>query len=101
MTEYDRDTSYRIDDTAFGFTVTVYYSRFQFIPESDVVKDAGRAAMLNIAHEVAESRGKMLRPIDEQRIQMSMGRNGFSGITSFSGSVTVVYADAPLDSVTR
>ncbi len=91
LQRHDRDTTYRIDDHSSGFTITVYYSRYQFIPESDAVNAAGRSALLSIAYDVAEARGRAIEPINEQRIKMSMGRNGLSGTTSWSGTVKVFY----------
>jgi hypothetical protein len=87
----DKDTSYRVDEHSDGFTLTVFYSRYQFIPESDAVVSAGKSALLNTAYDVAEARGKKIQPINEQRIKMSMGRNGLSGITSWTGTVKVFY----------
>jgi hypothetical protein len=87
----DKDTSYRIDEHEDGFTITVYYSRYQFIPESDAVAQAGRSALLSTAYDVAEARGKKIQSINEQRIKMSMGRNGVSGITSWTGTVKVFF----------
>lgn len=89
--QFDRNTTYRIDDSDTGFAVTVYYSRYQFVPESDVVAQAGKSALLSIAHTVAEARGHRLEAIDEQRIRMSMGRNGLTGVTSWSGTLEVRY----------
>lgn len=94
MHRRDKDTTYRVDDHDSGFSITVYYSRYQFVPESTAVALAGKSALLSIAHDVAESRGRAIDPIDEQRIKMSMGRNGLSGITSWSGSVKVFYKQA-------
>jgi hypothetical protein len=91
LQRYDRDTTYRVDDNESGFTVTVYYSRYQFMPESDALAAAGKSALLNIAYDVAEARGRTIEPINEQRIRMSMGRNGLSGTTSWSGSVKVYF----------
>ncbi len=94
LQRHDRDTTYRIDDHDSGFTITVYYSRYQFIPESDAVNAAGRSALLSIAYDISESRGRPIEPINEQRIKISMGRNGFSGTTSWSGTVKVFYKGA-------
>ena len=47
LQRHDKDTTYRIDDHEDGFTITVYYSRYQFIPESDAVAMAGRSALLS------------------------------------------------------
>ena len=83
---YDKDTNYRVDDRPNGFTVTTYYSRYQFVPESDVVAAAGRSALLNIANDLAKARGRGLVALKEDQIRWSMGRNGISGITSWSGT---------------
>ena len=91
LQRHDKDTTYRIDDHEDGFTITVYYSRYQFIPESDAVAMAGRSALLSIAHEISDARGRPIEQINEHRIKMSMGRNGFSGITSWSGTVKVFF----------
>lgn len=91
LARIDKDTSYRIDDHSDGFTITVYYSRYQFIPESDAVAQAGKSALLSTAYDIADARGKKIQNINEQRIKMSMGRNGVSGITSWTGSVKVFY----------
>ncbi len=91
MARYDKNTTYRIDDHIDGFTVTIYYSRYQFIPESDAVLAAGKNNLMAICYEIADSRSKVIQPINEQRIKMSMGRNGVTGITSWTGSVKVFY----------
>jgi len=95
MQSYDKDTTYRVDDTPSGFVVTVYYSRYQFIPESDVVAAAGKAVLLNIAKDTAKTHGKQVKPLDESRLRWSMGRNGLSGITSWSGNAEFEYSVAP------
>lgn len=91
LCRYDKDTTYRVDDAPNGFSVTIYYSRYQFIPESSAVLSVARGNLFAICHEVAERRGRHLQPIDEQRVMQSMGRNGFSGVTSWTGSVRVFY----------
>lgn len=82
LSTYDKDTEYGVEDRADGFGITVYYSRYQFIPESDAVATACKSALTSIAWEIAEKKGKQIEPINEQRIRISMGRNGLSGITS-------------------
>lgn len=87
LSTYDKDTEYGIEERADGFVVTVYYSRYQFIPESDAVATACKSALTSIAWDVAEHKGNQIEPINEQRIRISMGRNGLSGITSCQASV--------------
>ncbi|MFN9726515.1 hypothetical protein [Acidovorax sp.] len=82
LSNYDKDTKYGLEDRVDGFGITIYYSRYQFIPESDAVATACKSALTSIAWEVAEKKGRQIEPINEQRLRISMGRNGLSGITS-------------------
>lgn len=82
LSTYDKDTEYGVEDRIDGFGITIYYSRYQFIPESDALAAACKSALTSIAWEVAEKKGKQIDPINEQRIRISLGRNGLSGITS-------------------
>lgn len=84
LSPYDKDTEYGLEERPDGFGITVYYSRYQFIPESEAVATACKSALTSIAWEIAEKRGKEIEPINEQRIRVSMGRNGLTGITSCS-----------------
>jgi hypothetical protein len=49
---------------------------------------------LNIATDTAKTRGKQVKPLDESRLRWSMGRNGLSGITSWSGNAEFEYSVA-------
>lgn len=82
LSTYDKNTEYGIQDNADGFAITVYYSRYQFLPESDAVALACKSQLTAIAYEYADSVGRNIDPINEQRIRISLGRNGLSGITS-------------------
>lgn len=82
LATYDKDTKYGIEENPEGFGITVYYSRYQFIPESSALAVACKSALTSIAWEVAEKKGKEIESINEQRIRISMGRNGLSGVTS-------------------
>ena len=86
MTTYDRDTEYELTGRSDGFSLAINYSRYQFIPESSAVAQACKSALTALAHELAERKGKKIKPIDEQRIRLSFGRNGLTGITSCSAS---------------
>jgi hypothetical protein len=93
MQTYDRDTEYTVEPRPGGFSLTIYYSRYQFIPEGDAVAIACRSSLTAIAHEIAERQGRRVRQINEQRIRISMGRNGVSGITSCSATAPVEYEE--------
>ena len=86
MSTYDKDTEYNITPNETGFGITVFYSRYQMIPESDAVATACKSQLTSIAWEHADEAGKEIEPINEQRIRISMGRNGLSGITSCQAS---------------
>ena len=89
--KYDKTTKYNIEEHDDGFTLSILYSRYQLIPESDAAAAAGKGALMAIAYEIGESKSKQIEPVNEQRIKSSMGRNGFTGITSWSGSVRCFY----------
>jgi len=89
LSTYDKDTEYGIEKRDDGFGITVYYSRYQFIPESDAVATACKSQLTAIAWEYSDKVGKPIEPVNEQRIRISMGRNGFSGITSCQATVVV------------
>ena len=89
MQTADKNTEYRIDEKEGGFSITVYYSRYQFIPESDALIAACKSALTSLAYDHADKIGKKIDPINEQRIKLSMGRNGFTGITSCSATAGV------------
>ena len=91
LTPYDKDTEYSIEERSDGFTIAVYYSRFQFIPETDAIIVACKSALTSIAHEVARTKGKRIDNINEQQIRLSTGRNGVSGLTSCSAAAPVTY----------
>jgi len=82
VSTYDKNTEYGIEERPTGFGITVYYSRYQFIPESDAVATACKSQLTSIAWEHSDKVGKPIKQINEQRIRISMGRNGLSGITS-------------------
>lgn len=91
MTQRDNHSSFAVDDTPSGFVLYLWYERYQFIPESSAVDQAATSQLLSLAHEIAEQRGKKIEPLNEQRMRKSMGRNGFTGITSWSGMIPATY----------
>ncbi|MFJ1253433.1 hypothetical protein [Cupriavidus sp. CuC1] len=91
MTPFDRDTEYAVEDTPGGFALTVNYGRYQFIPESAAVATACKAALTSVAHDVAQRKGRQIEQVNEQRIKLSIGRNGFSGVTSCSATAPIAW----------
>ena len=94
LAKYDKDTDYGIADREDGFGITVYYSRYQFVPESDAVATACKGQLTAIAWEHSDNVGRKIEPINEQRIRISMGRNGLSGITSCQANALAKWAES-------
>lgn len=82
LSTYDKDTEYGIENREDGFAITVFYSRYQFMPESYAVATACKSQLTAIAWEHADNQGREIKPVNEQRIRISMGRNVLTGITS-------------------
>jgi hypothetical protein len=93
LATYDKDTEYAVDERPDGFGLTVFYSRYQFIPESSAVATACKAATTALAWELAERKGRRIEPVNEQRVRISMGRNGLTGITSCQAFAVVEWAN--------
>ena len=86
MKHYDQNTDYAIEPNDKGFVVSVYYSRYQFMPESDAVAIACRQALTSIAHDHASKSGREIEQVNEQALRISLGRSGITGITSCSAT---------------
>ena len=89
LSTYDKDTEYGVEEREDGFGITVYYSRYQFIPESGAVATACKSQITAIAWEHSDNVGKEIEPVNEQRIRISMGRNGLTGITSCQANAII------------
>ena len=92
LSTYDKDTEYGLEENPSGYGLTIYFSRYQFIPESTSVATSCTTMLTAIAYEISETKGKKINPINEQKIRLSMGRNGFSGITSCQAFAAIEYA---------
>ena len=93
MNTYDKDTEYVVDERADGFALTISYSRYQFIPESSSLTIACKSALTALAWDISERKGKKIRPLNEQRIRISLGWNGLTGITSCQANAIVEWAE--------
>lgn len=95
MKRAGKNTKYAIEDSDRGFRITVNYSRFQFLPESSAVAISCRQELTSLAHDYADEKGRSIAPINPDRIKISMGRNGFSGITSCAATAPVRWSEEP------
>ena len=88
---YDQNTTYRVEDHLDGFSITMFYSRYQFVPESDTVLSVCKSNLTSLAYEIADQKNRTIPLVNEQRIKVSMGRNGITGITSCSANLKIEY----------
>ena len=66
LSTYDKDTEYGIEDREDGFEVTVYYSRYQFIPESDAYNKP--LNLVPATKSVTFTRTRLARPLAERYV---------------------------------
>jgi hypothetical protein len=95
MTSGGKNSKYVIEDSDNGFRITVNYSRYQFISESNAVAISCRQELTSLAHEYGDEKSRSIDPVNPDRIKISMGRNGFSGITSCAATAPVRWAEEP------
>ena len=91
---YDKDTEYSVEQRADGLALVVHYSRYQFIPDTSAVATACKGALSNVARRVAGNRALQIHPSHQQ---ISIERNGFTGITSCTARALLKPPSAPLD----
>jgi len=72
LSTFDKDTEYGIESRSNGFAVTVYYLRYQFIPESNAVATACKSQLTAIAWDHSDKIGNPIKQINEQRIRLSI-----------------------------
>lgn len=91
MKPLDAHTNYSVVEDDNGFTINVKLSRYQFIPETSAIVEACKSSVMSAAYDHADTVGKDIESINEQRIRISTGRNALLGMTSCSASVPVTY----------
>jgi hypothetical protein len=72
----------RVQDRPDGFVVTMSRAKYEFVPHTGAMWAACKSDVMATAHDIADRRGREIQPLDEQRIRLSVDRNGLTGITS-------------------
>lgn len=93
MTGYDKDTRYVVEDSKDGFIVTIEYSKYQFIPETEALIASCKSQLTSIAWEYADKAGRKIENINEQRIKISTGRSPLSGVSFCSAQAVAQWLD--------
>jgi len=92
MTNYDKDTEYRLSERPNGFTLVICYSGTRMTPENGA--GVCRQLLRSVAHDLAGKLGRLGRDIDEQKVELAFGRNGLTGITTCWATVPVEWQQA-------
>ena len=89
MQRLDKDTEYSVEERPNGFQLAVNYSAYTFLAESSAMLTTCKQAITSVAYDVAEKRGRRIKPINEQRIRTSLGYNGITGVSACSATAPV------------
>jgi len=94
MLPFDKDTEYAIAHTDHGFIVSVRYAKFQLNAEGAAAMLVCKQQLTAVAHDFAKKQGRRIKPVNEQAIKISTGRNVPAlFITSCTANVEVEWAD--------
>ena len=82
LVQYDKHTKYTIsDETDEGFTLTVYYGRYQFFTSRGNIAWDAFDKLKIIAREIAQEKGKKIKPVKQEELITSYGRNAMTSTT--------------------
>lgn len=87
----DGDATYKVENRPGGFLISSTYSRHQFAAERDA-QAACKKSLMATAHDYADSFGRKIEPVAEERIRITVARNESTGLTNCEASVPVVWA---------
>jgi hypothetical protein len=89
--EVDDRTSYGVQRAEDGFQITVEYSKYQFYPQQSYVIMECRNQLRRLARNHAQKIGEQIQPIEKSQIEVSVGRNYISGVTTCIATSKVRY----------
>ena len=93
MSKYNDATSYHVTEIPNGMKLAVRVDKYQFFPSPLALKDEGMSALRFIAKEQAARRGHAIKPISDEDIMYSTGRNVLLGTLTWSGTAVVPFAN--------
>lgn len=93
LVRYDENTRYHVRQFPNGMQVSVRTDVYQFIPIPSSVAEQGMSSLRFIAKEEAAKLGKSIRPIADEDVKFSSGRDILTGTTSWSGTVIVAFQE--------
>ena len=87
------DIKYGVKESEKGFEIEIEYAKYQFFPESTALITACKSQLVATAYDYADEKEREIKNINEQRIKISTGRNGLTGVTSCTASTKVKWKD--------
>jgi hypothetical protein len=91
LEHWDKDTRFKVSNrNESGFTLTVSFVQYQFVPDQSDVAYNCHEATKKIALKLAKDEGIAIAPISEKNIESTFGRNGFTGNTTCIATAQVV-----------
>jgi hypothetical protein len=93
LQRYDDNTRYHVRHFPNGMQVSVRTDVYQFIPIPSSVTEQGMSSLRFIAREQAAKLGKSIKPISDEEVKFSSGRDILTGTTSWSGTAIVKFQD--------
>jgi len=88
LSTYDKHTEYSIEENDNGFSIRVYYSRYELVESTDVAR-ACKQQLAAIAWTYAENKRRAIEPITEQQIRISMDRTVIKADTSCQADAVI------------
>lgn len=89
--EYEFD--YGVMESSDGLKISLNYSKYQFIPDRDAVREVCVTQTKRVANAFAAENDKKLKEISDSAIKVSTRRNAGSGMTSCQSTLSVGYVE--------
>lgn len=87
----DAKGEFHVEEGSEGFTILVEYARHQVHPDNAAVARTCRTALVAIARELADIRGRSIKPVDESAADVEIRRNDATRLTFCDGRLVVEY----------
>lgn len=85
------DATYKVENRPGGFLISSTYISHQQVTERDA-RSSCKRSIIATAHDYADSFGRKIEPVNEERVRISMGRSAIPGMSTCEASVPVVWA---------
>ncbi len=91
MNTYDDNTKYLVIEEKNGFIMLIDYSIYQIYFDREHIYSKCKKILIDIAYEMANSAHKKITPLEEDDINIKIGRNEWARASTCSGSIFAHY----------